>query len=328
MKGRARRRLPWRAALLCLAIAGTGYVHANIDTTTAAESGELRIPDPDRARLSSLGFAPLVADYYWVQILELVGRVTEAVENHADTIADAIELVTTLDPWVDHPYRFAAVWLTRDVEDVRRANALLERAIAYHPRDWRNRFYLGYNHFFYLEENQRAADVLEPAVAMEGAPLYLGAFVSRLRADGGSLETAAFYLRELIRDAPDEYARAEYLKAYDEIETERRARALDAARYEFWERHGRDIRAPEELWAGRNRVIRRAPPPHPHFSGFAWVLDEATNEIVSSFYGTRYKLHIHPIDAERRARWRPQLEVENGREKGGAESEVRSEGSV
>ena len=305
---------------LCLAIAGTGYVHAKMDTTAAAESGELHVPDPARARLSSLGFAPLVADYYWVQTLELVGGMTEAVEKNAGVIADAIELVTALDPWVDHPYRFAAVWLTRNVEDVRRANALLERAIAYHPLDWRNRFY--------LEENQRAADVLEPAVTMEGAPVYLGAFVSRLRADGGSLETAAFYLRELVRDAPDEYARAEYLKAYDEVETERRARALDAARYEFWERHGRDIRAPEELWAGRKRVIRQAPPPHPHFPGFAWVLDEASNEIVSSFYGTRYKLHIHPIDAERRARWRTQLEVENGREKERGTSEVRPEGSI
>jgi len=299
-----------------------------MDTTAAAESGELHVPDPARARLTSLGFAPLVADYYWVQTLELVGGTTEAVEQYAGVIADAIELVTALDPWVDHPYRFAAVWLTRDVEDVRRANALLDRAIAYHPLDWRNRFYLGYNHFFYLEENQRAADVLEPAVTMEGAPVYLGAFVSRLRADGGSLETAAFYLRELVRDAPDEYARAEYLKAYDEIETERRARALDAARYEFWDRHGRDIRAPEELWAGRKRVIRQAPPAHPHFPDFAWVLDEASNEIVSSFYGTRYKLHIHPVDAERRARWRTQLEVENGREKGRGTSEVRSEGSA
>ena len=38
-------------------------------------------------------------------------------------------------------------------EQVRHANRLLEKAIAYHPLDWRNHFYLGYNHFFYLEDN-------------------------------------------------------------------------------------------------------------------------------------------------------------------------------
>jgi tetratricopeptide (TPR) repeat protein len=299
-----------------------------MDTTAAVESGEFFVPDADRVRLSALGFAPVVADYYWVQTLGLVGGTRENVEAHAETIAELIELVTGLDPWVDHPYRFAAVWLTSSVEEVRRANRLLRRAIAYHPTDWRNRFYLGYNHFFYLEQNERAAEVLEPAVSMRGAPLYLGAFVSRLRADGGSLETAAAYLRELIRSVPDEYSRAEYLKAYDEIETERRARYLDEARVAFWERHGRDIHAPEELWRGPNRVIQQVPPAHPHFPGFVWLLDEASGEIVSSFYRSRYRLHIHPLDAERRERWRTQLETQESREKGAETADGSSEGSV
>jgi tetratricopeptide (TPR) repeat protein len=314
--------------VFCFAVAVTGMAHGNMDTTAAVESGELFVPDPERARLSALGFAPVVADYYWVQTLWLVGGTTENVEAHAGAIADLIELVTALDPWVDHPYRFAAVWLTRSAEEVRRANRLLHRAISYHPQDWRNRFYLGYNHFFYLEDNRRAADVLEPAVPMQGAPLYLGAFVSRLRADGGSLETAAAYLRELIRSAPDEYSRAEYLKAYDEIETERRARYLDEARVAFWERRGRDIRAPDELWQGPKRVIQQMPPAHPHFSDFVWLLDEASDEIVSSFYRSRYKLHIHPLDAERRARWRAQLEAQKSRQEEAATDEVGSEGSV
>jgi tetratricopeptide (TPR) repeat protein len=299
-----------------------------MDTTAAVKSGEFFVPDPDRVRLSALGFGPVVADYYWVQTLGLVGGIRQNVEAQAETIAELIELVTGLDPWVDHPYRFAAVWLTSSVEEVRRANRLLHRAIAYHPTDWRNRFYLGYNHFFYLEENERAAEVLEPAVTMRGAPLYLGAFVSRLRADGGSLETAAAYLRELIRSAPDEYSRAEYLKAYDEIETERRARYLDEARVAFWERHGRDVRAPEELWRGPNRVIQQVPPAHPHFPGFMWLLDEASNEIVSSFYRSRYRLHIHPLDAARREHWRAQLETQESREKGAETADGSSEGSV
>lgn len=299
-----------------------------MDTTASVESGALYVPEPDRARLSSLGFAPVVADFYWVQTLGLVGGTTEEVEAHAGAIAKLIELVTALDPWVDHPYRFAAVWLTRSVGEVKRANRLLRRAISYHPGDWRNRFYLGYNHFFYLEDNRRAAEVLEPAVTMEGAPIYLGAFVSRLRADGGSLETAAAYLRELIRGAPDEYSRAEYLKAYDEIETERRARYLDEARVAFWERYGRDIRAPEELWQGPKRVIQRVPPAHPHFPGFTWLLDAETDEIVSSFYRSRYRLHIHPLDAERRERWRTQLEAQKSRERGAATADDGPEGSV
>jgi hypothetical protein len=310
------RRRAQRGLLLLLAMTATGSVHARMDTSVRADRAELHIPDPARARLTALGFEPVVADYYWVQGLHLVGGTRGDVGAHADTIGDLIELVTTLDPWVDHPYRFAAVWLTHTLTQVRRANALLVRAIAYHPTDWRNRFHLGYNHFFYLQDNATAAHVLAPAIAMEGAPRYLGAFVARLRADGGDLDTAAAFLETLIEEAPDEYVRAEYLKAYDEIETERRARLLDAARAAFWQRHGRDIRRPEELWSGPRRVLRSPPPPHPHFAGFAWVLDPARNEIVSTFYGTRYRLHIHGTDVELRARWRDELEAERLRRAG------------
>jgi hypothetical protein len=292
-----------------MAMATTGFVHARMDTSQRVEDAELRIPDPARAKLSALGFEPLVADYYWVQGLHMVGGTYSDVTLYGDTIGDLIELVTTLDPWVDHPYRFAAVWMTRELSHVRRANALLERGMAYHPDDWRNRFHLGYNRFFYLHDNEGAADVLEPAIRMKGAPNYLGAFVARLRADGGDLETSALFLEALIEGAPNEYVKAEYLKAYDEIETERRARFLDAARVEFWERHGRDVETPAELWTGSRRVLRAVPPPHPHFEGFEWILDD-DNEIVSNFYGTRYRLHIHGADEEQRARWRAQIEAE------------------
>ena len=68
---------------------------------------------------------------------------------------------------------------------------MLERGIAYHPLDWRNRYYLGFNHFFYLEDNVAAADAMESAIDLEGAPRYLGSLVARLRADLGGIEMAA-----------------------------------------------------------------------------------------------------------------------------------------
>jgi hypothetical protein len=318
-----RQRRPWKWAALFVSVLITGTVHAHMDTRKVAAGGTLHVPDPERARVWSLGFAPVLADLYWVRLLALVGAETGDIERHADVIAEVVELVTTLDPWVDHPYRFAAIWLTRNSDDVRRANRLLARAIAYHPLDWRNRFYLGYNEFFYLEENRRAADVLAPAVGMPGAPAYLGALVGRLRADGGSLDTAAFYLRALIRGATDEYARAEYLKSYDEILTERHARELDAARVTFWKRYGRDIRTPAELWSGPDRVLERMPPAHPHFKSFTWQLDPKTNDIVSSFYGTRYRLHLEAPDAERRRDWSSKPDAGGDRQRGDGEADPR-----
>lgn len=312
-----RRGTLLRGLILVLAAATTGMAHARLDTRTHQGPAELHVPEPRRAKLSALGFEPVLADFYWVRGLHLVGG-WQGRQDYGDVVGKVVDLVTTLDPWVDHPYRFAAVWMTHDLDEVRRANALLRRGISYHPQDWRDRFHLAYNKFFYLLDNAGAAETLAPAIHMEGAPTYLGAFDVRLRADGGDLDTAAHFLEALIQDAPDEYARAEYLKAHDEIETERRARYLDRARVAFWERNGRDIRDPAELWSGPHRVIERAPPAHPNFRGFKWILDPKTNEIVSSFYRSRYRLHITESDAALRERWRKQLEAEQAKRGGNA----------
>ena len=293
-----RKRAAWAVAVT-VAVAA---LHQGIDTASLAESGRLHVPSPARVKALALGFEPVVADYYWIQALQIVGSRTRKSGDNA-VVRELVDVVTTVDPWVDHPYRFAALWLDQSAEEVRYANSVLERGIAYHPDDWRNRFYLGYNHFFHLGDNERAAQVLETALAFDGAPDYLGALVTRLKASSDSLDSAVLFLQQLIAGTEDGYERAEYGKAFDEIETERRARFLDGAREEFRRRHGRDLRAVEELWSGPLRVISGAPPAHPHFPDFVWELDGESGEIVSSFYGARYRLRFHAADLERQRRW-------------------------
>jgi hypothetical protein len=316
------RSAAWRSAAVNLALLAaaalvTGIAHAHMATPARAQRGETFVPRPDRARLGSLGFEALVADFYWLLAVQVVGGATEGLGHQAGLLGRLIDVTTTVDPWVDHPYRFAAVWLTDSEESVRTANRLLERGIAYHPDDWRDRYHLGFNYFFYLEDNDRAADVLEGALGLKGAPSYLGGLVARLRADRDGLETAAAFLVDMARNSEDPYARAGYLKALDEVVTERAARHLDAARTEYWRRHGRDIERVGDLLAGPHPVLRRLPPAHPHFGAdFEWILDPASGQIVSSFYGKRYGVHIHPLDAERRERWK--AERKSGRPEGGA----------
>jgi len=275
-----------------------------MDTRSRDSEESHVLPSPAQARVSVLGFAAVVADYYWLEAMHLVGSLRGDVDSHAPVIASLIELVTGLDPWVDHPYRFAAVWLNDGTENVLRANQLLERAISYHPLDWRNRHYLGFNHFYHLDDQLRAADVLETAIGLKGAPHYLGPLVAKLRAGGGNLDAAEALLVGLVNTTPDEYAKARYLKSLDEIETERRARLLDEARLEYWRRHGRDLVRVEDLLRPPQPVLRGLPPAHPHFPDFTWMLDPETDQITSTFYGSRYRLFNHNRDAKRLQRWR------------------------
>lgn len=297
-----------RFALALGAAAGIGMAHpepASLDPEREVAPLILR---PETARLGSLGFEALVSDYYWLRAVQIVGG-NARFSQHAPTIVKLIDAATTVDPWVDHPYRFASLALTDSFESVLEANRLMRRGIAYHPRDWRNRFYLSFNHFFYLGDDATAARELAPAVELPGSPPYLGRLLARLRSQQGSLEVAAAYLQELLRSTDDGYRRAEYEKALEEIETERRARFLDEAREGFRRHNGRDITGVEELVRGPNAPLNSLPP-EPH--GWEWVLDRESGAIVSSYYGWRYQLHLGERDRKRREAWSQRLREEEG----------------
>jgi len=297
-----------RYIVAVIAISLTAFAHSAMDTSAEDDLSRIFLPEAAHAQLWSLGFDTVLADYYWLQALQLVGGERGDTAQHIAMIGEMVELITTLDPWGGGPYRFAAIWMTDSKQSVRTANRLLERSIAHIPTDWRSRYYLGFNYFFYLEENGKAADAFEAALGLEGVPRYLGALAARLRMNEGGLEMAADFLAEFARTTSDDFTRVEYLKALDEVETERGARKLDAAREEYWRRHGEDIRDVHDLLRGPAPILTQLPPAHPHFDFPVWRIDEQSGQIVSSFYRSRYHLHRADHDEERRERWRSMQE--------------------
>lgn len=302
-------RTALRGAAFAALVLITGSVHALTPPTSPLETSEEFVPRPKVAKLASLGFEAALADYYWLRAVQIVGATRQDPSAHAKILGQMIDVVTTLDPWVDHPYRFAAIWLNDSPESVRKANELLRRGIEHHPDEWRNYFYLGFNHFFYLSENVEAADALDRGARLPGAPSYLPRLAARLRSSGESLEAAAVFLSQLARDTEDEELRSNYLAALDEIEIEHKARFLDDAREEFLARNGRDLTDVGELVLGPDPVLRELPDPEPASvpralrRGSSWRLDEESGRIVSSYYGRRYELTIHKLDRERREAW-------------------------
>jgi hypothetical protein len=286
----------WKRAGLALVLVGAIAVsHARLPDAPASAGGEAFVPEPWLAELAAFGFEALVSDYHWLAAVQIVGSLEGPVGRNR-LIGRLIDVVTALVPWVDHPYRFAAVWMIDDEPAVRHANAILERGIAHHPDEWRNRFYLGFNRFFFLGEHAAAADAIESALGLPGAPRYLPRLVARLRHEsGGDLDAAAGFLAELVRQTPDERLRAEYEIALAEIETERRARMLDQARETFRERHGRDIASVEDLVRVSPRVLR-ALPPEPN--GGHWTLDPESGRIVSSQVKRRYAINIDALNRQ------------------------------
>lgn len=293
-----------------LVVAGTSFVHARISVDPNLPRGGNLVPKPQVARILALGFDSVVSDYYWLKAVQMAGGARTPGPEQGAYIGRLMDLVTYLNPHVGHAYRFAAVWLTQSEQQVREANRLLRRGIEYHPDDWRNWFYLGFNQFYYLDETEKASRTLSTASQLPGAPAYLSRLVARLRAESGRLDVAHALLLEMLNEAEDEEIQVGYLSALSEIEIERRARVLDAARESFREIHGRDIRSVDELVAQPEPILPGLPEADP--SGVlprsgtvsSWLIDAETDRIVSSYYGRRYRVNFSPDRALRVQEWK------------------------
>jgi len=296
--------------VLILAMTATGWAHSRVPHAARASMGEDFIPTPRAAQAMSFGFDAVLADYHWLQAVQVAGGHDFIRHAEARQLGQLIDVVTTLNPHVDHPYRFAAVWLTFDQEQVREGIRLLERSIEYHPDDWRNYFYIGFNHFFYLGEYEEAAAILEAALDLPGRPAYLQRLVARLKSQQGGIDVAEVFLRELYRSSEDEEEKARLQAALDEIEIEYKAQHLDRARAAYRELAGRDISSVEDLTREPFRVLEQLPSPEPSAipaplrRGSVWEIDPETDRIFSTYLGSRYEVHYSPIDRERLEEWK------------------------
>ncbi|MEB2345625.1 MAG: hypothetical protein OZ948_12880 [Deltaproteobacteria bacterium] len=280
-----------RLVVAGLSLATALWAQGGLPDAAAPEERSLSVPRVQLLRAASLGFESLAADYYWLRAVQLVGGDRGNSVRYAHLIGRLTAAVTALDPWVDHPYRFAALWMSEDSEEVESANRLLERGIAYHPQEWRNRFYLGFNYLFYLGDADAAARELAPAIRLPGAPAYLGRLLARLRSSAsGDLDAADAFLQTLLeQDDLDVWHRTAYEDALVEIETERRARQLDEARARFVAENGFDIRRVEELAWGPYAVLWTLPAEP---NGAGWEIDDESGRIVSRHYERRYRVHF------------------------------------
>ena len=83
-----------RGAALAAVIFATALAHALMDTGSAATSGRLFLPSPERARAFSLGFEPVLSDWYWIQAIQVVGSRTRGWDEAGGPVGDLVELVS------------------------------------------------------------------------------------------------------------------------------------------------------------------------------------------------------------------------------------------
>lgn len=210
------------------------------------------------ARIAALEFKGIFADVIFSKAMTYYGgkltRKEELTDADWEWIYENLDLATDLDPYFLDPYNFGAMALAWDGKKVEKANALLEKATKNRDWDWTLPYYLGFNYFYFLQDNEKAASYLMEAAKRPGSSASIPTFAARLAYKGKRTENAVIFLQQVLKKTEGEslrYIYEERLKALNGILYLERAASAYEQRFN---------RKPEKLTdLIANGVIREIP---------------------------------------------------------------------
>jgi len=244
--------------LLVVLIPITCWFHLN--TSSTVKEALPPLPKKEVAKLSTLEFKSLLADYYLVKVAQIYGGKTIPTPAQVEWMTKAIALSLELDPYYLEPYYFAANILPWKGK-VDRSISLLKKGLKYRKGDWRIPFYLGFLLFYFKKEPVEGAKYLAMATNTPEAPSYLPLLVSRLYSEKGRFSAAIIYLQGLYKSLQDpklKEAIKKRLQALTIMETLEKLAREYKERYGLFPRTLKDLvkvgllpRVPRDPYGGR-----------------------------------------------------------------------------
>jgi len=122
-----------------------------------------------------------------------------------------LDVSTDLDPYFVDPYYLGNAYLTWEGNKVREANKLLEKGVQYRTWDWTLPFFIGFNSFFFLQDNDNASKYLMEASRRPGGSPMLASLAARLAYKERRTETAIDFLKETLKNTDDEAMKKSYM---------------------------------------------------------------------------------------------------------------------
>lgn len=166
----------------------------------------------------ALEFDGLASDYTFLKALVFFGSTSERKERPRVKewewrwMSNILNASTDLDPYFLDPYYVAQAHLTWEGNMVRETNTLLDKGSRYRDWDWNIPFYIGFNHFYFLQNNEEGAVYLMEASKRPGAPSLLPQLAARLMYKANRTENAIIFLQEMIKRTDDEAIKKAYEK--------------------------------------------------------------------------------------------------------------------
>jgi hypothetical protein len=266
-------------ATLVLAMAILHLLQIDLDHRRSSASNLQRfmyLPQGAYLKAAVLGYEHFVADVLWLQAIQAMGE-RKVTDEAGQWIYHALDVITTLDPLFVRVYAAGGIALTTLVAMPEESNRLLQKGMAHNPDVWELPFLLGFNYYFDLHDDLRAAEYIARASRLPKAPAYLAPFAARLYVLARDPEDAVVFLAQVYAQTVDESMKRVLERRLKEVMVERDLQLLEEAVSRY---RARNKRAPGHLEDLVGPGFLRALPSEPF--GGRYLYDPLAGTVRSS----------------------------------------------
>src|SRR5438132_10593217 len=271
-----------------LLIMGLHFLQIRLDEQRATITKFQRfmyLPQGEHLKIAALAYQHVVADLLWIQVIQAMGE-RKVTEEAGHWIYRALDIITTLDPKFVRVYEVGGIALTTLVVHIDERNRILEKGIQYNPDVWTLPYLLGFNYYFELHDDAKAADYIARASRLPGAPEYLAPLAARLYVSAREPQVAIDFLARMYEQTSDENVKQILERRLKEVVVERDLQLLEEAISRYRERYRRPPARLEDLVGpGLLRALPREP-----FGG-RYLYDPQTQTVRSSEMKERLKVY-------------------------------------
>jgi hypothetical protein len=238
----------------------------------AAEASKMLPKEEDQSivlpssllKITALEFRGLASDIFFIKSMVFIGGMQQRKETPKvkewewKWWSNLLNASTDLDPYFFDPYYYANAFLPWDAHMTEEADRLLEKGSRYRDWDWMLPYFIGFNNFFFLQNDGAAAQFfMEASRRPEGNPM-LASIASRLAFKENRTETAIAFLEEIANKTEDGMLKMRYEVR---IQALRSILELEKAVSSYKKRYGRNPDAIDEL-VSRNIIAQLPADPY------------------------------------------------------------------
>jgi hypothetical protein len=213
----------------------------------------LFISSPEFVKRASLGYSGLLADIYWMRVVQYFGRKHERDSTQYKALAPLLDITTTLDPNLVVAYEWGSTFLDQPppsgAGDDDAAVALIRKGIRNNPNEWHLYFTLGFIQYLGQHDYLGASKTFEEGSRVPGAHPWLRLMAAKMLTDAGSLETARYMWQNIYNESTDKSLKRNAELHLASLVVDQEIPQLESVVSEFAGRMGRNPSSWRELIA-------------------------------------------------------------------------------